>query len=70
VGLAGVFGSQRARALGIDAGRGMIAVRPWWGRPEQCLELSFVRVLVDAADGMVLKCGDGGGWQSGSRAHR
>lgn len=32
----------------------MIAVRPRSSRPEQRLELSCVRLLVDAADGMVL----------------
>jgi len=37
--------------LGTDAGWGMIAVRLWWSRLGQRLELFPVCLLVDAAEG-------------------
>jgi hypothetical protein len=37
--------------LGTDAGWGLIAVRPWWSRLEQRLELFPVCLLIDAAEG-------------------
>ena len=41
----------RREVLGTDAGWGMIAVRLWWSRLGQRLELFPVCLLVDAAEG-------------------